>query len=61
MPRGPMRVPTKKELLDAMDGTERKLTEMVGRWQDSIPAEVRAEIRQIALPLLRLLLRAGRR
>jgi hypothetical protein len=61
MAKKPPPGPTCGELLDAMDIAELHLLAMVGRWEDSIPAKVRAEIRQIAEPLLRLLLRAGRR
>lgn len=55
------RGPDRAELLDGMERAELRLWGMVGRWQDSLPALVRAELMEIALPLLRLLLRAGRR
>jgi hypothetical protein len=44
-----------------MEAAELNIWAMVGLWQDGIPAPVRAELIGIALPLLRLLLRAGRR
>jgi hypothetical protein len=55
--RGPRRV----DLLDALDEAERRLSDMVGRWTNGTPAVLRVELRDIGTPLLRLLLRAGRR
>ncbi len=42
-------------------GAAPALEEMLGRWFDSIPAEVRAEIRAIYEPMLDLMVRAGLR
>ncbi len=56
-PRGPSRI----EILNATDEAERVLTEMIGRWEDHIPAHVRAELHRVAAPLLAILMRAGRR
>jgi hypothetical protein len=53
--------PPRRELLDLLERTELSLWEMVGRWQDGIPAPIRAELMEIARPLLRTLIRAGRR
>ena len=36
--------PTPKELLDALDDTERALSPMIGRWSNGIPGHVRAEL-----------------
>jgi hypothetical protein len=53
--------PKRKDLLDAMDDAEAAITSMVSRWFDSIPPEVRAELRGIRDKLERLLIRAERR
>jgi hypothetical protein len=49
------------ELVEAIDTAERRITDMVGRWSDSIPAPVRVELHGIETPLLRLLIRLGLR
>lgn len=53
--------PTRAELLNAVDTTETRLSEMIGRWFNHIPAEVRAELHGVRAPLEGLLIRAGRR
>jgi hypothetical protein len=53
--------PTRPELLNLLEQTELQLWAMVGRWQDGIPAQVRAELMEIVTPILRALIRAGRR
>jgi hypothetical protein len=55
------RHPTRRELLDALVGVEIALSSLTRRWQDSIPAELRAEIMTDAYePVLSLLIQAGR-
>jgi hypothetical protein len=61
MARGPNGAPTRAELLHAMDVAEAELASLIGRWFDSIPAPVRAELRTLAAPLEALLIRARRR
>lgn len=53
--------PKRRELLDGMEEASNRLTEIYARWSDGVPAPLRAELRQAELPLLRLLIRAGRR
>jgi hypothetical protein len=53
--------PTRAELLNAADVAETHLSEMIGRWTDHIPAEVRAELHGVRAPLEALLIRARRR
>ena len=60
-PRTPSTLPTKGELLNAIDEAERALTEMIGRWEDGIPGVIRDEIRKATAPLLKLLIQAHRR
>lgn len=61
-PRALMAVPSKPELLDLLERIEVALSSMMTRWQDGIPAEVRAEIMTEAYePVLRILIHAGRR
>lgn len=54
-------VPTKLELLDAIDRTDAKLTDFFSQWGTSIPDIVRTELREIANELFALLIRARRR
>jgi len=53
--------PPRRDLLDALDRAERHLSEMIGRWGDGIPGPIRAELHELARPMLDLLIRAGRR
>jgi hypothetical protein len=48
-------------MLDVIDVADTRLQALMGNWSDAIPSAVRNEIRQIDVPLLRLLIRAGRR
>lgn len=58
----PERSPTRAELLDLLEQLDISLATWVGRWADSIPPEVRAEILlQAYEPVLRMLIRARRR
>ena len=61
-PPRPMRVATKPEILDVLEQVEVALSSMMTRWQDGIPAEIRAEIMTEAYePVLRMLIRSRRR
>ena len=53
--------PRPTEMLDVIDVADTRLQALMGNWSDAIPSAVRNEIRQIDVPLLRLLIRAGRR
>ena len=57
----PMAVPHKEELLEAIDRADRQLTRLYSKWGDGIPIALRIELHDIATPLLRLLMRSGRR
>ena len=52
--------PKRRELLDAMTVSHARLSALFGRWEDSIPAPLRVELREADIPLLRMLIRAGR-
>lgn len=53
---------TKRQILDQLDAIEFALSSMMRRWDDDIPAEIRAEIMVEAYePLLQVLIRTGRR
>jgi hypothetical protein len=57
-----MMKPTKREILDGLEGVEIALSSMMRRWQGGVPAEIRAEIMTEAYePGLHILLRAERR
>jgi hypothetical protein len=54
--------PTRRHILDVLEGVEVALSAVMRRWDGGIPAEVRVEIMMDAYePVLCLLLRAGRR
>jgi hypothetical protein len=53
--------PRKYEYVRVVDEAERHLASMFGRWFDGIPAQVRAELRQLGKPLLEILLAEGLR
>jgi hypothetical protein len=53
--------PYRPELLDAIEATEEQLSAMIGRWGNGIPGRVRLELIRVRQPLMRLLIRAGRR
>lgn len=54
--------PTRSELLDLLERQTLALSSLVGRWQDGIPPEVRAEIMtELYEPVLQMLIRARRR
>ncbi|WP_428484916.1 hypothetical protein [Rhodopila sp.] len=56
------RPPKRSEILDRMDEVEAALLSIVRRWQDGVAPELRDEINVKARePLLRMLIRAGRR
>ena len=54
-------LPRRRDLLDVLDRAEAHLSEMIGRWGDGIPGPIRAELHELARPMLDLLIRAGRR
>lgn len=56
-----MKPPTKLQLINALDKTDQKLAEMVGRWGNGISSEHRAELLKMWEPLVELLIDAGRR
>jgi len=60
IPRSPRRLPRTSNLLDLIETTETRLSELVGRWFDGIPAEVRVELHAIRQPLTEALIAAGR-
>jgi hypothetical protein len=52
--------PPRGQLLDAIEAAVTRLSGMIGRWFDHLPAEARAEAHAIREPLQALLARAGR-
>ena len=61
MSGAPNGAPTRAELLNAVDETEKQLTQMASDWSDGIPSVVRAHLILITNRLLALLIRARRR
>ena len=61
MTRKPRQTPRRAELIEAIDTHVTGLESMIGRWSDSIPAPVRAELHTLRQPLEALLIRLGRR
>ncbi len=55
------RGPSRQEFVEAVDVADRRLTALFSRWADGVLPEIRAEVREIAAPLFRLLERAGLR
>lgn len=54
--------PSRQELLDGLERVATVAEEMLARWQDGIPEDVRIEIAdRIETVVIRLLIRAGRR
>ena len=54
-------IPSKAELLDLMESAEAVLSDIVHRWHDGVPPELRDELNTLArTPLLQILIRAWR-
>jgi hypothetical protein len=53
--------PTLEEWVEHADRWELALRRLIGRWHDSIPAQLRAQLTRPANDMERLLIRAGRR
>ena len=61
MTRKPRSEPRRADLIEAIDTHVSGLDAMIGRWSDSIPAPVRAELHKLRQPLEALLIRLGLR
>lgn len=62
LPHNPLRRPTVAELLELLEAQEIALHSIMTRWEDGVPAELRAEVMvQIYEPALHMLMRAKRR
>jgi hypothetical protein len=61
MTRKPRTEPRRADLIDAVDNHVTGLDAMIGRWFNSIPAAVRAELHTLREPLEALLIKLGRR
>ena len=59
--RRPMMVPTKLELLNALDRAHREIELMIGNARGGIPESVRDHLAEIATPVHTLLRCGGRR
>ncbi len=55
------RRPTRGHLVDGIDKAEMALADMIARWFDHIPAQIRAELLPIRTELLELLVWEKRR
>lgn len=53
--------PTLTELLDLLDRWELVYRRIIGRWYDSVPPQLRAQLSRPTNEMLRVLMRAGRR
>lgn len=59
--KSPSTLPTKKELLDALDRVDRRITRLYSLWDDDLTPNLRATLRRIQSPVFGLLMRARRR
>jgi hypothetical protein len=58
MVRRPTTLPTKSDLYEALERIEIIVSEMIGRWDDSLPGQTRAELMPIRDIAMRILIQA---